>query len=79
VSEELTAQVRDVLEKDVRPRLQGDGGDVELVEVSAQGVVKVRLTGHCAGCPFSAMTLAFGVEQTLKEKVPGVVRVEPVA
>lgn len=77
MAEDLKARVQEVLDKEVRPKLQMDGGDVELVGVTPEGVVQVRLTGHCAGCPFSAMTLAFGVEQTLKEKVPGVVRVEP--
>jgi Fe-S cluster biogenesis protein NfuA len=71
-------QVRKVLDEEVRPNLQMDGGDAELVEVSSDGVVRLRLTGACSGCPFSAMTLAFSVERVLKEKVPGVVRVEPV-
>lgn len=79
MAEDLKTKVQEVLDKEIRPRLQMDGGDVELVGVTAEGVVHVRLTGHCAGCPFSAMTLAVGVEQTLKEKVPGVVRVEPQA
>lgn len=77
--EQIRARVSEVLDKDVRPRLQADGGDIELVEVTDDGVVKVRLTGACSGCPFSAMTMAVAVEQTLKETVPGVVRVEPAA
>lgn len=70
--------VRKVLDEQIRPNLQMDGGDVELVGVRDDGVVQLRLTGACSGCPFSAMTLAVGVERVLKEKVPGVLRVEPV-
>ena len=54
----------------IRPSLNADGGDVELVEVSPDGVVKVRLTGACGGCPMSQMTLKMGIEKTLKEEVP---------
>jgi len=64
-------EVRKVLET-VRPALQADGGDVELVEVTADGVVKVRLTGACGHCPMSTMTLKMGIERALKEQVPGV-------
>ena len=56
----------------VRPNLQADGGDVELVDVSADGVVKVRLTGACHGCPMSQMTLKNGIEKIIKQQVPGV-------
>lgn len=56
----------------VRPTLQADGGDVELVEVTDDGVVKVKLVGACGHCPMSTMTLKMGIERTLKEKVPGV-------
>lgn len=62
----------------IRPALQADGGDVELVEVCDDGVVKVRLVGACRGCPMSQLTLANGVERVLKEQVPEVVRVEAV-
>jgi Fe-S cluster biogenesis protein NfuA len=54
----------------VRPQLRMDGGDVELVEVGADGVVKVRLTGACGGCPMSQMTLKMGIERILKKEVP---------
>ena len=65
--------------EDIRPMLQADGGDVELVDViENEGVVKLRLTGACAGCPFSQMTLKNGIEKVLKEKIPEVQRVEPV-
>lgn len=55
----------------IRPALQADGGDVELVAVD-KGVVKLRLKGSCAGCPISEMTLKQGIERVLKEQVPGV-------
>ena len=64
--------------EDVRPHLQVDGGDVEFVELSDDGVVKVRLTGACAGCPMSQMTLKWGVENYLKKKIPDVKSVESV-
>jgi Fe-S cluster biogenesis protein NfuA len=56
----------------VRPALQADGGDVELIDVTEDGIVKVRLKGACGSCPMSTMTLKMGIERTLKEKVPGV-------
>jgi Fe-S cluster biogenesis protein NfuA len=65
--------------ENVRPALQRDGGDVELVEVTDDGVVKVRLTGACHGCPMAQMTLQMGIERVLKEAVPDVKTVEAVA
>ena len=62
----------------VRSFLQADGGDVELVEITEEGVVKVKLTGACGGCPMASMTLKAGIEKTLKEEVPEVKRVEAV-
>jgi Fe-S cluster biogenesis protein NfuA len=62
----------------VRPQLQADGGDAELVDVTDDGIVKLRLTGACGGCPMSQMTLKMGIERILKEKVPTVQRVESV-
>ena len=56
----------------IRPSLQADGGDVELVEVSPDRVVKVKLTGACAGCAMSQMTLKMGIEKALKQEVPEV-------
>jgi Fe-S cluster biogenesis protein NfuA len=56
----------------VRPALQADGGNVELVEVSPDGIVKVRLTGACGSCPMSQMTLKMGIERVIKEEVPEV-------
>lgn len=62
----------------IRPALQADGGDVELVEVGDDGVVKVRLKGACGGCPMSQMTLKMGIERILKKEVPEVKGVEAV-
>jgi len=56
----------------IRPLLVADGGDVELLEVSEDGLVKVRLTGACGGCPMSQMTLKMGVERIIKQDVPEV-------
>jgi Fe-S cluster biogenesis protein NfuA len=66
----MREKVEAALDK-VRPSLQADGGDVELVDVE-DGVVKVRLTGACGGCPMSAMTLQMGIQRVLKEQVPEV-------
>lgn len=62
----------------IRPALQADGGDVELVEVGEDGVVKVRLKGACGGCPMSQLTLKMGIERILKKDVPEVKAVEAV-
>jgi Fe-S cluster biogenesis protein NfuA len=70
----MKEEVEKVLEM-VRPGLRADGGDVELVEVTDDGIVKVRLTGACGSCPMSTMTLKMGIERALKEKVPGVTEV----
>ena len=67
----MVEEVKKVLDM-IRPALQADGGDVELVEVGDDGVVKVRLVGACGHCPMSTMTLKMGIERTLKDKVPGV-------
>lgn len=64
--------------KEIRPQLQADGGDVELVDITDDGTVKVKLVGACAGCPLATMTLSSGIEKTLKEKIPEVEKVEPV-
>ena len=70
------AKVREALDE-VRPMLQRDGGDVELVGIEGK-VVKVRMQGHCAGCPMAQMTLQRGIEVRVKDKVPEVERVEAV-
>jgi Fe-S cluster biogenesis protein NfuA len=62
----------------IRPAVQADGGDIELVDVSDQGVVKVRFHGACHGCPSSTMTLQYGIEQNLRQRVPEVTQVIPV-
>ncbi|MBI5206290.1 MAG: NifU family protein [Candidatus Firestonebacteria bacterium] len=67
----MLEEIKAALEK-VKPMLQHDGGDVELVEVMADGTVKVRLTGACGHCPMSKMTLKMGIEQFLKKEVPDV-------
>lgn len=72
----MKEQVEKVIEK-LRPSLQADGGDVELVDVE-DGIVKVRLQGACAGCPMSQMTLKQGIERALKEEIPEVKAVESV-
>jgi len=70
----LKDRVKEVLDK-IRPTLQADGGDVELIDVTADGTVKVRLKGACAGCPMSQMTLKQGIESTLKQEIPEVKQV----
>jgi Fe-S cluster biogenesis protein NfuA len=62
----------------IRPFLQADSGDIELVEVTTDGIVKVRLTGACDICPMSQMTLRAGIERALMREVPGIRRVESV-
>jgi len=64
--------------EEIRPNLQADGGDVELVNVTEDGVVEVRLKGACAGCPMSQMTLKMGIEKYLKKIVPDVKEVRSV-
>jgi Fe-S cluster biogenesis protein NfuA len=73
----LKIQVQEALEK-IRPVLQRDGGDVELVDVNDQGVVRVRLKGACGGCPMSQLTLKMGIEKVIKQYVPAVKTVESV-
>jgi len=73
----MRKRVQEVIDE-IRPMLQADGGDVELVEVSEDGVVKVRLTGACGGCPMSQITLSRGIESRLKASIPEVSRVESV-
>lgn len=70
----LHDRVCDVLDQ-VRPFIRGDGGDIELIDVDASGVVRVRLHGACIGCPSSAITLALGIERNLRDQVPEVTRV----
>jgi len=75
----MKIEVQQALEE-IRPMLQADGGDVELVEVTEEGIVRVRvrLQGACHGCPMSQITIKDGIERLLKEKVDGVTEVESV-
>lgn len=73
----LKEKIEEALNK-VRPALQADGGDVEFIDVDDEGVVTVKLTGACGGCPMSQMTLKMGIEKALKQSVPEVNRVESV-
>jgi Fe-S cluster biogenesis protein NfuA len=78
MSESMKEKIEKALET-IRPYLRADGGDVELVSVSDEGIVEVRLTGACVGCPMSQMTLRAGVERALMREVPGIRRVEAVS
>ena len=71
----MKEQVQEALDK-IRPALQRDGGDVELVEISDDGIVKVKLQGACGGCPMSQMTLKMGIEKVVKQSVPEIKSVE---
>jgi Fe-S cluster biogenesis protein NfuA len=71
----MKEKVQKVIDE-IRPNLQADGGDIELVDVTPEGVVKVRLKGACSGCPGAAMTLKMGVERVLKQRIPEVDHVE---
>ena len=73
----LKEKIEEALDK-VRPALQADGGDVQFVDVDDEGVVTVKLTGACGGCPMSQMTLKNGIEKVLKQNVPEVTSVESV-
>jgi len=73
----LKEKVESALQK-VRPSLQADGGDVQFVDVDNNGVVQVRLTGSCHGCPMSQMTLKMGIEKILKQDIPEIKSVESV-
>jgi Fe-S cluster biogenesis protein NfuA len=73
----MKEKVEEVLGK-IRPSLVADGGNVELVDVGEDGIVKVKLVGACAGCPMSQMTLKNGIEKLLKREIPAVVAVEGV-
>lgn len=76
MKEPIEDRVQKVIQE-LRPNLQADGGDIELLGVE-EGVVKVKLKGACAGCPMSSMTIQWGVERFLKKKIPEIVKVEAV-
>jgi Fe-S cluster biogenesis protein NfuA len=73
----MKEKVEKALEK-IRPHLKADGGDVELVEVTPDGIVKVRLKGACGSCPMAAMTLQMGITRVLKQEVPEIKDVQAV-
>jgi Fe-S cluster biogenesis protein NfuA len=80
-SESACAALRDRVQAVInliRPAVQADGGDIELVDVQADGLVQIRFHGACHGCPSSTMTLQDGIQRNLREKVPEVTRVVPV-
>jgi len=74
----MEKEIRKALES-IRPYLQADDGDVELVEVSDDGIVRVKLTGDCENCPMAEMTLRAGIERALIKQVPGIKRIEAVS
>ena len=76
MNESIVKKVQDALEE-IKPQIQADGGDIELVSVE-NGTAKVRLKGACAGCPMSALTLKQGVERVIKAKIPEIQKVEAV-
>jgi len=76
VKETIEGRVQKAIQE-LRPNLQADGGDIELLGVE-EGVVKVKLKGACAGCPMSTMTIQWGVERFLKKRIPEIVKVEAV-
>jgi Fe-S cluster biogenesis protein NfuA len=83
---EATTQAQSALLRDrvehvinmIRPAVQADGGDIELVDVTSEGVVQIRFHGACIGCPSASMTLQMGIERNLREKIPEVTDVIPV-
>lgn len=75
---DMNEQIQKVIDDQIAPRLAADGGGIELVEVTDDNVVKVRLQGACAGCPGAQMTLRMGVERLLKQAIPEVKEVQAV-
>lgn len=78
MSQETTVDLKEDVQRNlmlIRPQLQADGGDVELVDVDQEGIVSVRLLGACHGCPHATSTLEMGIERFLMERVPGVTKV----
>ena len=74
----LKQRVEQVIEEKVRPALQREGGNIQLVDVTDEGVVQVRLQGACAGCPGAMMTLQYGVQRILQQEIQEVTKVVPV-
>jgi Fe-S cluster biogenesis protein NfuA len=71
---ELIERIKDAIEK-IRPYLNADGGDVELIDVTKDMIVHVKLTGACDGCPYSFMTLKAGIEEAIRKEVPAIRKV----
>lgn len=76
MTEEIKQKVKEIINNTIRPTLKADGGNIELVEITDSGIVRVKLQGACASCPFSQLTMAMGVERTIKEAIPEIERVE---
>ena len=76
MDETIKTRIRQLVDEKIRPGIKMDGGDIELVDVTDEGVVKVKLSGHCVGCPMAGLTLYMGVERTLKQEIPEVTKVE---
>ncbi|MDZ4676659.1 MAG: NifU family protein [Oligoflexia bacterium] len=76
---DLLTQAKEFIDREVRPMIQGDGGDIEVVELTPENVLKVRLQGSCVNCASASMTLAFGVEERIKEYLPEITGVEQVS
>jgi len=74
----LKERVLQIIEEKIRPALQRDGGNIELKNVTDEGVVEVQLQGACSGCPGAMMTLQFGVQRILQEEIPEITKVVPV-
>lgn len=74
--EKLTRKINEIIQKQIRPGLEMDGGSIELIDFDDKsGILKVRLLGHCVGCPMSTMTMLFGVERIIRQNVPEVKKV----
>lgn len=67
---ELLKQIKSVVNKKIRPHLQADGGDITIIDLEKDGILKIKLEGACQGCPGAMMTLQYGVQQILDEKFP---------
>ncbi|GHT50786.1 hypothetical protein AGMMS49990_03820 [Endomicrobiia bacterium] len=81
LEQEIKMTLKEKVEKtleSVRPHLQADGGNVELIDVTEDGIVKVKLTGACGSCPMSAMTLQYGVTNAIKQAIPEVKEVQSI-
>jgi Fe-S cluster biogenesis protein NfuA len=76
MNEDVFARAKKLVEEEIRPMIQSDGGDIEAVELTADMVLKVRLSGACVNCASSAVTLAFGIENRIRDEIPEILAVE---